>query len=120
VTPLLDIRAWLAVLIVSVLGTAATLTYYYLGKEGVHAVMKRVPQITEERWDRAQRLYGKVGSKLLFLSSVPMVGALLETAAGALGTGLIVYLVWVLVARVVRNWILLLVFDQTLRLFSGH
>lgn len=119
-TPLLDIKTWLAVLIVSVLGTAATLTYYYLGREGAHAVMKRVPHITEERWERAQRIYSKVGSKLLFLSGVPMVGALLETAAGALGTGLTVYLVWVLVARVVRNWILLLVFEQTLRIFSGH
>jgi membrane protein YqaA with SNARE-associated domain len=120
VTPLLDIRIWLVVLAVSALGTGAALAYYYLGRKGVHAVMERLPQITEERWDRATRLYQKVGSALLFLSGVPLIGALLQTAAGALGVGLIAYVVWVLLGRVVRNWILLLLFDQTLQILAGR
>lgn len=117
---LLNINVWLVVLIVSGLGTAATLVYYYLGREGVHAVMERPPQITEERWDRATRLCQKVGSAHLFLSGVPLVGALLQTAAGALGVGLTAYVVWVLLGRVVRNWILLLLFDQTLQMLTGR
>lgn len=117
---LLDIKIWLVVLAISALGTAATLTYYYLGKQGVKAVLERIPQITEERWGRAEHLYERHGSKLLFLSTVPVVGALLESAAGALGVGLTVYLVWVLVGRLVRNWILLLLFDQALGIFVGH
>ena len=86
----LDIKVWSVILAISALGTAATLTYYYLGKQGARALLERVPQITEERWDRAEHLYEKHGSKLLFLSTVPVVGALLESAAGALGVGLIV------------------------------
>jgi membrane protein YqaA with SNARE-associated domain len=120
VTPLLDIKAWLVVLIASALGTGAALAYYYLGKEGVHAVMERLPQITEDRWDRATHLYHEVGSRLLILSSVPVIGALLQTAAGAMGVGLTAYVVWVLLSRVLRNWILLLLFDQTLQLFAGR
>ena len=117
---LLDIKVWLVVLAISALGTVATLAYYYLGKQGVRAVLERAPQITEERWDRAEHLYEKHGSKLLFLSALPVVGAVLESAAGALGVGLAVYVVWVLVGRLVRNWMLLLLFDQALGLFVGR
>lgn len=116
---LLDIRIWLVVLAISALGTVTTLAYYYLGKQGAKAVQDRVPQITEERWDRAQHLYQEYGSKLLFLSALPVVGAVLESAAGALGVGLTAYVVWVLIGRLVRNWVLFLLFDQALGLFVG-
>jgi membrane protein YqaA with SNARE-associated domain len=115
----LDIRVWLAVLAISALGTVTTLAYYYLGKQGAKAVLERVPQITEERWDRAQHLYQEYGTKLLFMSGLPVVGVLLQSAAGALGVGLAAYVVWVLFGRLVRNWVLLLLFDQALGLFVG-
>ena len=117
---LLDIKIWLVVLAFSVLGTVTTLAYYYLGKRGGKAVQDRVPQITEERWDRAEQLYEEYGSKLLFLSALPVVGVLLQSAAGALGVGLAVYVVWVLIGRLVRNWVLFLVFEQALGLFVGR
>lgn len=115
----LDIRVWAVVLAVSVLGTVTTLVYYYLGRQGVGTVRKRVPQITEERWDRAEHLYEEHGSKLLFLSALPGIGILLQSAAGALGIGLLIYLVWVLIGRLVRNLALLLLFDRALGLFVG-
>jgi membrane protein YqaA with SNARE-associated domain len=111
---------WLLVLAISALGTVTTLAYYYLGKQGAKAVLDRVPQITEERWDRAENLYQEYGSKLLFLSALPMVGVILQSAAGALGVGLVVYVVWVLIGRLVRNWVLLLLFNQALGLFVGR
>jgi membrane protein DedA with SNARE-associated domain len=117
---LLDIKIWLIVLAISAMGTAATSTYYYLGKRGARAVLERVPQITEDRWKRAEQLYEEHGSKLLFLSAVPIVGVVLQSAAGALGMGLLVYLIWVLAGRLVRNWVIVLLFDQTLRLFVGR
>jgi membrane protein YqaA with SNARE-associated domain len=116
---LLDINALLVVLAISVLGTITTLAYYYLGRQGAKAVQESVPQITQERWDRAEHLYEEHGSKLLFLSSLPVLGILLQSAAGALGMGLVVYFVWVLIGRLVRNWVLLLLLDQTLGLFVG-
>lgn len=116
---LFDIKLWGVVVAVSVLGTVTTLAYYYLGKRGARAVQERVPQITEERWDRAEHLYKEHGSKLLFLSALPVVGVLLQSAAGAVGIGLAVYFVWVLTGRLVRNWALLLLFNQALGLFVG-
>jgi membrane protein YqaA with SNARE-associated domain len=117
---LLDIKIWLVVLAISGLGTVTTLAYYYLGKQGAKAVQQHVPQITDERWDRAQHLYEEYGSKLLLLSSLPMVGVVLQSAAGALGMGLVVYVVWVLIGRLVRNWALVILFNQTLGLFVGR
>jgi membrane protein YqaA with SNARE-associated domain len=116
---LLDIKLWGVIVAVSALGTVTTLAYYYLGRQGARAVRERVPQITEERWDRAEYLYEAHGSKLLFLSALPVVGVLLQSAAGAVGIGLAVYFVWVLIGRLVRNWVLLLLFNQALGLFVG-
>ena len=114
---LLDIKMWAVILVVSALGTATTLAYYYLGREGARAVQERVPQITEDRWDQAEGLYQEHGSKLLVLSALPVLGVLLQSAAGAVGIGLAVYLVWVLTGRLVRNWVLLLLFNQALGVF---
>ena len=113
----LDIKLWAVVAAVSALGTVTTLAYYYLGREGARTVQERVPQITQEQWDRAEYLYEEHGSKLLFLSALPVVGVLLQSAAGAVGIGLAVYFVWVLTGRLVRNWVLLLFFNQALGLF---
>ena len=116
----LDIKIWLVVLAVSALGTVATLTYYYLGRQGAEAVKARLPQITEERWDRVEHLYEQHGSKLLFLSALPVLGVLLQSAAGVAGMGLTVYIAWVLIGRLVRNSVLVLLFEQTLGLFLGR
>lgn len=117
---LLDIKMWLVILIVSALGAIVTLAYYYLGKEGAEAVFSRFPQIDTERWSRVQHLYEKHGSGLLFLTFIPMAGVLLSTAAGAFGVSLWVYLFWVWIGRVARNWVLVQIFDQALAVLVGR
>jgi len=116
---LLEAKIWLLVLIVSLLGTVVTLAYYYLGKQGVKAVLERFPQLKEDQWDRVQQLYQEHGSGLLFFSSLPIVGVLFATVAGAVGIGLATYFLWVLLGRVLRNWTILLLFNQTVVLFLG-
>ncbi len=117
---LLDPKIWVLVIAASTLGTSASLAYYYLGKKGADEVLARYPQIGRERWDRVQHLYRDHGSPLLVLSLLPMVGLLIESAAGAFGIRLAIYLCWVLIGRVLRNWLLLLFFDQTARLLVGN
>jgi membrane protein YqaA with SNARE-associated domain len=116
---LLDLKLWLLVLLVSAVGTVTALAYYYLGREGTEAVFSHFPSLEQERWERVQARYKKHGSGLLFFSFIPVLGMLLETAAGAVGIGLSVYVSWVLLGRVLRNWLLVLVADQTLRIFLG-
>jgi len=116
-TLLLSIKMWLLVVGVSVIGTATSMAYYYLGQQGADAVFDRFPQIGQENWRRVHRWYQERGSGLLFLSGIPMVGVLLTTAAGAFGIGVVTYLTWVLLGRLARNWVALLLFDQTWTLF---
>lgn len=119
-SPFLDVKIWLLVLVISTLGTVAALSFYYLGKRGTEAVLERFPQLKEERWEEVQDLYQEHGAGLLLLSSIPMVGGLLIAAAGAFGIGVSSFLLWVLASRVVRNWLVLLLFDQTLGFLLGR
>ncbi len=117
---LLDVKIWLLILLISILGTVAALSFYYLGKRGTKAVLERFPQLKEERWEEVQHLYQEHGTGLLLLSSIPMVGGLLITAAGAFGVGVFTFFLWVLVSRVARNWLVVLLFDQTLGMLWGR
>jgi membrane protein YqaA with SNARE-associated domain len=116
---LLDSEIWLLVLVVSALGMVAPLTYYFVGQRGTDAVLARFPQISQEQWDRAHKFYQEYGSWSLFFSSIPMAGLLLCTAAGVLGIRILTFAWWVLLGRIVRNWLILILFDQTLQLLFG-
>ena len=116
---LLNIKLWLLVLLVSAVATAATLAYYYVGREGTEAAFSRFPSLKQEQWERVEASYRRHGSGLLFFSFIPVLGMLFETAAGAVGIGLAVYLLWVFLGRLLRNWLLVLLFDQSLRFFLG-
>jgi len=90
---LLDLNIWLLVILANIVGSVLTLTYYYLGQQGIEAVLARFPQIEEERWERVQQSYRQRGVGLLFFSFIPMLGLLLETAAGAAGIGVFPFLI---------------------------
>lgn len=105
---------WGIVVGLSVLGAVAALTYYYLGKEGYEAVLKRFPEIKQEQWERVISLYDRHGAVLLFFSSIPLIGLLFTTAAGAVGLRVVVVFLWVLIGRLARNVLLFLLFDQAL------
>jgi membrane protein YqaA with SNARE-associated domain len=109
-----NVKVWLLVVGVSAFATVVTLTYYYLGQQGTEAVLKRFPRIKAEQWERVQGLYERFGSALLFFTFVPVIGLLLETAAGAFGIQRFAYLLWVFLGRMTRNWILALVFGHLL------
>ena len=116
---LLDPWAWLAVILFSILGAVGNLANYQVGKRGADAVISRFPQITPERWERVGRLYKGHGPKILFLSALPVLGFLLTTAAGAFHTKISTFLIWVITAKAMRNWLLLLLGYETVRFFSG-
>jgi membrane protein YqaA with SNARE-associated domain len=111
---MLQVKVWVLLIVFSVVGTVATLAYYYLGKEGYEAVLKRIPELKQEQWARVGSLYDRYGAILLFLSSIPVVGVLLTTVAGAVGIRVIVFFLWVLAGRLARNVVLLLLFNQAL------
>ena len=116
---LLDPTAWLIVLLLSVLGVVGNLALYQVGKRGLDSIRERFPQVKEEQWLRVKKLYDQHGSLALLLSGVPVLGSLLTTAAGAFNVRLFPFVVLVFVAKLVRNWLLAILFYGTYNYFRG-
>ncbi len=108
-------QLWVLVVAVSVLGTIGNLGLYYLGGRGAEAVFARFPYLEGERWERIGGYYRRWGGRILLFSAIPTLGTLLTAAAGAYGVERKVFLLWVFVSKVLRNWLLLLLFQQTFR-----
>jgi membrane protein YqaA with SNARE-associated domain len=109
----LDLRIWVLVLSVSAISTLVTLSYYFVGQKGFDVFRENIGHVDvdAERWQRAQAWYSEHGPPVLFFSFVPMLGVLLEAAAGAFGIRVPTYIKWVLLGRLVRNCLILLTLD---------
>ena len=116
---LLSPLLWLLVLVVSGLGTAGSLALYAVGRRGTHAVFSRFPQLQGEPWERLWGWFGRWGARALVLSCIPTLGAPLSTAAGAFGIQRGSFLRWVFVAKLLRNWVLLLLLEQSFQFVAG-
>jgi membrane protein YqaA with SNARE-associated domain len=116
---LLDPTAWLIVLAFSVLGSIGNLALYQVGKQGVDAIRKRFPRIKPEQWQRVKRLYDNYGGWVLLLSGIPVLGSLLTTAAGAFGVPRPAFLLLVTIGKMLRNWLLAILFVGTYSYFKG-
>ena len=106
---LIEPMAWLIVLLLSGLGVVGNLALYQIGKRGVDAIRERFPQVKQEQWMRVKRLYDEHGSLALLLSGIPVLGSLLTTAAGAFDVQLFPFVVFVFIAKLVRNWLIVVV-----------
>ena len=107
---LTDPKIWLFVLVLSVLGSLARLPNYYAGFRGKDAIESLYPRIKPETWERTLAWYQRLGPLPLLVASIPLVGTVLTIAAGMAGVGRIGFIFWVVVSKVIRNWIILLFF----------
>lgn len=113
---LADLRLWGVVLILSVIDTAAALVPYYVGKRGTQAVVARYPRLRQERLEEVKRLYQEHGNGLLFFCYLPLLGMLLAAGAGIADLQVAAFIPWVLAGKTVRWAIILVLFDQALRI----
>lgn len=116
---LLNPVLWLLVLVVSGLGTAGSVALYAVGRRGTRAVFARFPQLQGQPWERLWSWFGQWGARVLILSGIPTLGAPLSTAAGAFGIQRGSFLRWVFVAKLLRNWVLLLLLEQSFQFVAG-
>lgn len=114
-----ELWAWVLVIVLSIVGVAGNLTLYELGKQGLEAVVSRFPRINPARFQRAGDLLKTRGSWILLLSCLPGLGLVLSTAAGAFGIRMRVFLLWVTIAKMARNWLLLIIVANLYRLVVG-
>jgi len=104
---LVDLGPWLLVIIASVLGALGNLALYYLGRSGTEAVFARFPQLEGKRWERIGAYYRRYGARVLIFSAIPGLGTVLTTGAGAFNIERNIFLIWVFVAKLVRNWLIM-------------
>ena len=115
---LLEPLVWLLVIVFSVLGVFGNLALYGVGKRGYDAVRERFPRVKPERWERVAKLYEEHGSLALLLSGVPVLGSLLTTAAGAFGVRVPAFILFVFIAKFVRNWLIVVIPRELYLLFT--
>jgi membrane protein DedA with SNARE-associated domain len=111
-----DPRTWLLVLVISIVGVISKSIYYFIGREGKDKALEKTDKISPERWDELAERYEKGGSKTLIFGSIPVVGPVLAAIAGAFHTNFLLLVFWVMLSGIIRNWILVLVFNATLSL----
>ena len=116
---LLDPGLWVIVIIATAVGVLGNLALYYLGQRGSDEVFTRFPNLQRERWDRIGAYYQRYGARVLILSGVPGLGTLLTTGAGAFDIKRSPFLFWVFVGKMLRNWLILLLFYQASNLVTG-
>jgi membrane protein YqaA with SNARE-associated domain len=115
---LADPIAWLVILALSALGTLGNLALYQVGKQGVDAIQKRFPKIETKQWLRVKRLYEEHGSLILLLAALPGIGSLVTTGAGAMGVRWPAFLLWVMIAKLLRTWVLAIAFYGVYGIFT--
>ena len=108
---LLDPILWVLVIVVSAVGATGNLALYYLGRSGTDAVFERFPQIEGERWKRIGAYYQRYGARVLIFSAVAGLGTVLTTGAGAFDIKRNVFLVWVFLGKLLRNWLVIVLFS---------
>jgi membrane protein YqaA with SNARE-associated domain len=116
---LLDPGLWVIVIIATAVGVLGNLALYYLGQRGSDEVFVRFPNLQKERWERIGAYYQRYGARILILSGVPGLGTLLTTGAGAFDIKRSPFLFWVFVGKMLRNWLILLLFYQASNLVTG-
>ena len=107
---LFDFRIWLAILATSVYGASLGLINYYAGKKGVPAIQERFPQVNPDKLEHYHRWYERWGARVLILSSLPVLGTFLTLGAGIYGVHIVAFMVWSVIALLIRNWLLFFIF----------
>ena len=107
---LLNFRIWLTILAASTFGASLGLINYLAAKKGLPEIQKKFPQLDQKKLNRVDWLYQRWGARVLLLSSVPVLGTVLTLGAGMYGVQLVAFMIWSVIALLIRNWLLFLFF----------
>ena len=106
---LTDPQIWLVILVISALGSLARLANFYVGQRGKERIQTLYIQIKPETWENVLGSYQRLGPLPLLVASIPIIGTLLTIGAGMAGIGRNSFILWVMISKVIRNWILVLI-----------
>lgn len=117
VTDLTDLRLWLFVILVSAVGLAEKLAIYRAGQRTAEADLSGLPGVNQERRARVEKMFHERGTYILLLASIPGIGAAMAAVAGNVGVATVVFVLWVTISILVRNWLLVIISGQLTILF---
>jgi membrane protein DedA with SNARE-associated domain len=102
-------HVWLAIGAISLLGACGGLITYNIGKKGMPAIESKFSKLEPEKLERFAGWYGRWGNLVLLVTMIPVMGTMIRLVAGMREVRLLVFLVWCLVALLIRNWVLFIV-----------
>jgi membrane protein YqaA with SNARE-associated domain len=107
---LTDPKIWILILTISALGAFARLPNYYAGLRGKETIITLYPRIEPQTWERVLKAYRNLGPLPLLIASIPIIGTLLTVSAGMAEINRTLFIIFVIISKVIRNWILFLLF----------
>ena len=107
--PLANWPTWLIVAIAALVSVLFCLPTYYLGRQGMPAIQKKFPDVSDDRWKQIQSWFDRWKSLILLLTVLPGLGTILPAIAGAEGIRFGVFLLWVYIAKFIRWWIIVFI-----------
>lgn len=110
---------WAIVLAISVVGVLAKLVYFRIGKGGREIILEHMPSLEQDKLASIEEHFERDRSVMLLLVSIPGLGSVIAATAGLLETPVVLFILLVLVSNLIRNGLVIVVFDQGIQLLSG-
>ena len=108
-----DFRLLLMVVIATIVGVIAGLVEYKLGSTQRQNIFEHTDRLTPEMLERFQNAENTLGSPVLILSGLPILGPPVSIAAGVIGSRLRTFIMWGTIGRLLSNTLILMIFGQT-------
>ena len=98
---------WLVLLVSTAGGYLWSVTNYYIGKKGGEFLFSKYFKVSHKKIKKAEKLYSKWGSPILFFSWIPFIGDPLTVVAGILKIRFGYFSFWVIFGKAVRFFFLI-------------
>jgi membrane protein YqaA with SNARE-associated domain len=100
--------AWFVVLLMSGVGVLIHLGQYKIGERGEAAVLEIVGEASYDKLQKAKDLIHRRGAPALLLTAIPGVASVLAFTAGLAKLQIASFVIFVFIAKLARNWLILL------------
>jgi|LGVE01.1.fsa_nt_gb membrane protein YqaA with SNARE-associated domain len=110
--------AWFIVLFLSGVGVLIHFGQYKIGERGESAIQKRIGEGSLDKLERAKDLINRRGAPAMLLTAIPGLASVLAFTAGLARIRILAFILFVLIAKLIRNALLLLSYAGVLDIFQ--
>ena len=110
--------AWFLVLLLSGVGVLIHFGQYKIGERGESAIQKHIGEDFADKLQRAKDLINRGGAPAMLLTAIPGLASALALTAGLARIQILAFILFVFVAKFIRNALLLLSYAGVLDIFQ--